>query len=563
MAPGDHTSARGAVPSRPTTLADYISILWRRKWIIIALPVVAGLVAFVITERDDPSYRAEALVLLNRANVVSGVTDTQDPSVFDSTRFLRTQANIARSPKLTTRVAAAAGVPGLTPDAILGASSVTPDSESDLLKFAVSSANASVAVLIANAYAREFTQFKTDLDTLRINNALEARGQSDGTAYETLTQYQSQLLIGRFLLTNSASVLQPAEGADEIGASPQRNFIAGALLGLVLALGIAFLAEALDRRVRTEEEIEETLGLPLLGRVSEPPLELQNEHRLVMLAEPRSSHSEAFRRLRTNIEYINLERKARTIMFTSAVPQEGKSTTVSNIAIAFARAGRRVALVDLDVRRPSLDSLFRVRAKSGIGEIVVNNETLDRALLRIALPATGGVTRSAIGNGGHAVSSGFQLNPSAGESTRSFVGGPSNGRSDSESVLYLLTCGTIPPASVEFLDSERISTVLEELGEKFDLVLVDAPPLLAVGDAVALGTRVDAIVVVTRLGIRRPLLHDLTRQLHNCPATLLGFVLTGAPRSDGYGYGYGYGYGDEARPSDVPPPATGRNWERV
>ena len=151
MGPGDHTLAREVVPNRPRTLADYLAILWRRKWIIIALPLVAGFVAFQMTQGQVPSYRAEALVLLNRANVVTGITDTEDPTAVDSTRFLATQASIARSPRLAARVAAAARVRGLTPDAVLESSSVRPRLDSDLLSFSVSSSKPNVAVLIADA----------------------------------------------------------------------------------------------------------------------------------------------------------------------------------------------------------------------------------------------------------------------------------------------------------------------------------------------------------------------------------------------------------------------------
>lgn len=548
---------RETLPNRPTTFADYLAIVWRRKWIIVALPVIAGLVAFKMTEGDDPSYRAEALVLLNRANVVTGVTQTQDPAVWDSTRFLTTQANVARSPTLAARVAAAAGVPGLTPTAVLDATSVTPDIESDMLKFSVSSPSPGDAVLIANAYATAYTRFKADLDSAQINSALreirarlralEARGQEDGAAYQTLAQYQNQLIIGRFLTGSNASVLQPATGAGDTRADPRRNLIAGALLGLVLALGLAFLAEALDRRVRTEEELETVLEIPLLGRVARPPRLLRKENRLVMTAEPLGVHAETFRRLRTSIEFVNLERRARTIMFTSAVPREGKSTTIANIAIALARTGRRVALVDLDVRRPSLHSFFQVRANPGIGEVVIDHETLGEALQIVALPAAG--LSSAIGNGRPATPSSPRWNPAHSDISASSLRARSNGRSDAESVLHLLVCGRVPPANAEFLDSERVSSVLKELGETFDVVLVDAPPLLAVGDALTLSTKVDAIVVVTHWGIRRPLLHELARQLQNCQAAKLGFILTGAPHSDGYDYGYGYGY--RAYPSDV------------
>jgi capsular polysaccharide biosynthesis protein len=536
----------------PLTLADYLSILWRRKWILVALPLVAGIVAYAITDNGTPAYQANALVLLNRADVVSGVTNTQDPAVFDSTRFLTTQANIARSPALANRVADASDIPGLTAGAVLGSSTVTPEPDSDLLRFSVSTPNPDAAVRIANTYATEFTKFKTELDTVRVDNALreirsrlrslEARGQSEGAAYQALTQYQSQLMIGRLLLTDSASVLEPAAGASEIGATPQRNMIAGVLLGLVLALGIAFVAEALDRRVRTEDEIEEALGLPLLGRVARPPHHVQKTNRPVMLVEPLSAYSETFRRLRTNIEFVNTERRARTIMITSAVPKEGKSTTAANIAIAFARAGSRVALVDLDVRLPTQHTLFGVRPDHGIAEIVLNDEPLERALQRIALPplertleATGNGRRVAPPTSARWSPTTLPKRPSLSLST------PASGRPEADTFLHLLVGGRVPRAHGEFLHDERITSILRELGESFDIVLVDSPPLLAVGDAMALSAKVDAIVVVTHLGIRRPVLDELSRQLQNCPATPLGFVVTGVAQPDGYGYGYGYG----------------------
>jgi succinoglycan biosynthesis transport protein ExoP len=546
---------------RPTTLADYVSILRRRKWIIIALPLVAGIVAYAIAQGGAASYRAQAVVLLNRANVVSGVTGTQDPSVFDSTRFMETQANIARSPKLAAQVAQASRVPGLTPGAVLAASGVTADADSDLLKFAVTGPIESQAVLIANAYANEFLKFKTDIDTLKVNSAirqirgrlrsLEAKGQEDGAAYQTLTEYLNQLLIGRFLLTDSATVLQPADYAAQTGATPTRSFLTGALLGLVLALGIAFLLEALDRQVRTEEEIEATLRLPLLGRIPEPPTKLQKQKRLVMLADPLGSHAEAFRRLRTNIEFVNVESRARTIMFTSAAPQEGKSTTIANLAVAFARAGRRVALVDLDVRLPSQHTLFGVRPDHGIAEVVRGEDTLERAMQQIVLPGIDTVVEPAE-NGSRPRPPNARWTPvSASRGAVSPLRRPTIGRADSESILHLLVGGRVPPAHGEFLNDERITAVLEDLGENFDLVLVDAPPLLAVGDAMALSAKVDAIVVVNHFGIRRPVLNELARQLDSCRASRLGFILTGAPQSEGYGYGYGYG-----RPVSHPYPDT-------
>jgi Mrp family chromosome partitioning ATPase len=244
-----------------------------------------------------------------------------------------------------------------------------------------------------------------------------------------------------------------------------------------------------------------------------------------MLSEPRSVHAETFRRLRTSLEFINFDRSARTIMVTSAGPREGKSTTVANLAVAFAKAGRRVSLVDLDLRRPFLHCFFRVRGDQGITDVVVNRVELDSAVRPLALPAGATFGKSQARNG---------RPPASNEADGS------NGRSEAEGVLHLLPCGTIPPAADEFLESERVSGVLEDLSNHFDMVLVDAPPLLAVGDVMTLSTKVDAIVVVTHLGIHRRQLHELARQLQNCKATILGFVLTGVSHGDSYSYGYGY-----------------------
>jgi tyrosine-protein kinase len=532
----------------PVTVADYLSVLWRRKWILIVLPLLTGVVAYAITQQGTPTYRADARVLLSRTDVVSGVTNTQDPAVFDSPRYLRTQASIARSPTLATRVVSAARVSALTPAALLRSSSVTPEAESDLLRFSFTSLDAENAMRVVNAYASEFTKFKSELDTVRVDNALreirtrlrslERRDLADGAAYQALTQYQSQLLIGRLLLADGASVLEPASGASQLGATPQRNLFVGVLFGLVVALGLAFLAEALDRRVRDEDEIEEALALPLLERIPTPPAELAKNHRLVMLADPLSVYSESFRRLRTNLEFVNRDGAARTIMFTSAVPKEGKSTTVANLAVAYARSGKRVVLVDLDVRRPTQHRLFGVRPDHGIAEVVLGRDTLERAIQQIMLPAASRPP-DAIAHG--VASSSRRWSPATLPIRSVSSNGPDNGRTDTESVLHLLVGGAVPRAHGEFLNHERVAQVIDELADTFDLVLVDSPPLLAVGDAMTLSAKVDAMVVVTRLELRRPVLHELARQIQQCPARPLGFVVTGVGKPDGYAYGYGYG----------------------
>jgi Mrp family chromosome partitioning ATPase/capsular polysaccharide biosynthesis protein len=531
--------------NRPATLADYLAILRRRAWIVIALPVLAASTAYALSTRQTPSYEASALVYINTspvAGLLQGVSPSTDPG-----HLLANQATLARSEKLAQRVVDAAGLPGVSAGAFLAQSSVAPRGDTDFLDLTVSSANPRVAVDLVNAYAEQYARYKNQFDTGNVDKALRAiqdqirlyraQGNTGSPEYDDAVGARATLQRFRFLARN-ASVEDTAQGAAKVSPLPRRNAILGGLLGLLLGIGAALLAEALDRRVRSEEEIGEALELPLLGRLPRPSRRLRRANELVMLADPRSVHAETLRKLRTSLEFVNFERGAKTIMVTSAGPREGKSTTVANLAVAFARAGRSVALVDLDLRRPFVHTFFNVNGNYGITDVVVERMDLDQAIRPVALPSGSVRAKHQVGNG----------RPS----------GASNGQADAEGVLHLLPSGTIPPAADEFLESERVSLVLDELAGKFDVVLVDAPPLLAVGDAQTLSAKVDAIVVVARLGIHQRQLQEFARQLRNCRAAILGFVLTGVSHGDSYSYGYGYDpHVYDARQE------TGRRGERV
>jgi len=529
-----------AFANRPTTLADYAAILRRRKWIIIALPVVAAISAYLVSATQSALYEATAKVLVNRTSVVSAIANVSDPAVGDPTRFLATQASVARSPTLADRVAKRAHVAGVTGGSLLGSSSVTPETNADILDVTVSSSNPAAAVRLANAYAVGFTRYKTELDTKQVERALaniRERIKTSKASPATVTQLldsQAELETIGSLLADNTSVLKPAEGATQVRPKPMRRAFLGGLLGLVLGIGLAFLAEAFDRRVRSEEELEQTLHLPLLGRVPPPPRHVSDVNELVMLAEPESLEAESIRRLKTSIEFLNLDRGARTIMVTSAVPREGKSTTIANLGVAFARSGRRIALVDLDLRRPFLHRFFRTGVGLGMTDVLSGSEDVAAVLRPLAVP--GGA---------------FPGGPPSrnGSQSRS---AKTSAPADVQTTLTLLPAGSVPSTGSEslsdYLENERLSFVLDELAEQFELVLIDTPPLLSVGDAMALTARVDAVVLVLHAGIQRPIVHELGRQLQSSQAPALGFVLTGVPPAgEGYGDAYGYeAYGYEA-----------------
>ena len=209
---------------------------------------------------------------------------------------------------------------------------------------------------------------------------------------------------------------------------------------------------------------------------------------------------------------------------SSASEGEGKSTTIANLALALARAGEHVALIDLDLRRPSLSRLFRVDGREGLTSVVLGESDLDDAL--VPLPVSS--------------------EQSGGDST------------ETSGSLVLLPSGQVPPDPGEFIGSPKLTQLLSELRDRFDWVLVDAPPLIHVSDPMVLTNVVDAMFLAARVGlIRRPMLRELRRVVDAIPIPVIGHVVTGAEADDGLGGAYTYGYGYYSRQdSDDAAPST-------
>ena len=505
-----------------TALRDYLRVLARHRWVILVALLLVPLAAVLLSLRQSPMYEASAEVLLSRQNLVATLTGTPDPALSQQAeRVAETQAQLARVPDVAARSMEAVGVKGVSVTAFLEASSVTAERGADLLEFRVRHSDAAVAAKLATAYAKEFTQYRLELDTRALVLAREEvaarldelglRGDTTSPLYTSLVDKEQQLRTMEALQTSNAFVVRSALEAEKVQPSPLRNAVIAAALGLVVGIVLAFIWEALDTRVRSSEEIGASLGLPLLARIPEPSRRLRAKNKLVMVSDPTGVQAESFRMLRTNLEFVNLEREARTIMVTSAVESEGKSTTVANLAVAFARAGRRVVLVDLDLRKPLVDRFFGLENRPGVTDVALGRLDLDHALMPVEISRPGvGEHRTVPGE------------------------------------LEVLPSGALPPDAGEFVGTRALGAILRNLRDRFDIVLVDAPPLLKVGDALSLSARVDGLIVVSRLGVvRRGMLTELQRVLASAPAEKLGFAVTDANVEDGYGqaYGYGYGYG--------------------
>ena len=220
---------------------------------------------------------------------------------------------------------------------------------------------------------------------------LEESGQRDSALHRSLEVKDEELRVLQALQTSRAAVVRRADSAAKIRPKPVRNGILALVLGLMLGVGLAFLRDTLDTRMRSAQEIAERLKLPLLARLPKPPRHLRKQNQIVMLAEPHGSAAEAFRALRTNLDLVNVDGGVRTIIVTSAVQEEGKSTTIANLGVVAARAGRRVVLVDLDLRRGDLDQLFGLANQPGITDVALGEVSLSDALIAIDVNPDGDI----------------------------------------------------------------------------------------------------------------------------------------------------------------------------
>ena len=299
--------------------------------------------------------------------------------------------------------------------------------------------------------------------------------------------------------TNQLSVIEPAVApTSPVSPRPLLNVILAALLGLMVAATIAFVFEYLDDGVKSAEDVESAAGLPTLGTIMQIKGDKgRNEiYRLAALLYPRSGAAEAYRALRTNLEFASVDAPIRTLLVTSSAPGEGKTVTAANLAVVFAQAGRRVFLVDADLRKPGVHQMFDLPNEHGLTTLFRGDA--------VALDAV------------------------------SHEGEQSN--------LRILTSGPLPPNPAEVLGSQRMRAVLERVMEGADLVIIDSPPLQAVTDSAVLSSYVDGtLFVIDARRSRRGTVRKAREALALAGANVLGAVLNRVPARSRSDYGEYYG----------------------
>jgi non-specific protein-tyrosine kinase len=511
----------------------YLQILRRRLWIFLVPLVLAPVVAYGVTSSQPASYQATTTVLLsnvNLAEILNGLP-TDQSFAQQPDRALATQATIARSPDIASRAIRSVKA-SMTAGALLADSSVAPQNNTNLLDFHVTNSNPSLAASLSNAYARSFSQYSNELQTgplqtafnevTRTLNDLRQKNEQTSPLYRNLLDKQQRLAALETLQTPNAVVVRSASGAVQVAPRPSHAAILALALGLLVALALVFIVEALDPRVRDEAEIESALNLPLLARIpaahsargrtraTSPTLQYGGE-----------AQADAFRMLRTNLAFASLTRELSVFLVTSPRPGDGKTTTSANLAMAAARGGQHVILCDLDAHNPALSEVLAIpRGKVGVTDIVLGRATVDRALVPV------------------------NVRPDGRADALAAYGATQSKKSTALGVgrLEALPFGTLqPPDPGEFVAADAVGDLLAHLRTRADLVIVDSAPVLSVGDALALSRHVDGTLLVIRAtAASRGDLTEVARLLARTETGCVGFVLTDTrSRTATYGYGYG------------------------
>ncbi len=345
----------------------------------------------------------------------------------------------------------------------------------------------------ARLEAFEVEKKKLELDQLR------SEADSNKRQYDVVFKRLKDIELSGMLRTSNVRVLDAARPVmAPIRPNVPQGVLMGVISGLVLGLGLALLLELLDSSVVSQADVEERLGLTFLGFLPSIPEGEKGSRDLHIHREPKSLIAECTRAIRTNLLFMSPDRPFKRLLVTSSGPQEGKSTTAINLGIAMAQSGNRVLLIDTDMRRPRLHKAFGVSNEKGVSSVVVGEGRIEDAIKSTEIPG-----------------------------------------------LFVMPCGPIPPNPAELLHTQAFGDLLNKLGERFDRVVLDTPPVGAVADAVVLSTQVDGVVVVLKAGqTNRDLAKRTVRALRDVKANIYGAVLNDVNlESSKYGdYYYGYNY---------------------
>ena len=470
-------------------LEQALRVLRRRKVIIIVAMVSVPLAAFLVSATKTKEYTATATLLFEPKT---------EAGLSEATREAATNEALAALPAVAAKAAKQLGGAAAITE-ILGSVEVSAANEmANLADVAATNESPERAAEIANAYADAYIEFRREASQSQLRESIaviEARlealspAEAGGAKATVLTEQLSKLEVEEALQTGETKLVQKAEPpASPSTPKTKRDVLIGLLLGIVLGFGLAALVERFDRRVRSVEELEELFGLPIIARIPKTRAFKQASTEQMLMA----PEAEAFRTLRTNLRYLKVNRDLSSILIASPEPNDGKSTVARGLAGAMVEMGDSAVLVEADLRK---DSAFRYGAgyvPDGLSGVLAG-VPLDQALMQVPVSVASGKAPRA---------------------------------------LTVLPSGSIPPNPSELLEGPRMQEVLLELGERFEMVVIDSPAVGYVSDAMTLVPLTSAILAVGGLGrTTREDAKGFVEQLSLTGSRPLGLIATMTPSS--------------------------------
>ncbi len=517
-------------------LLDYWSIV-RKRWLWVSLPVivfVGASVAYSVTRPDR--YDASASVLL--ADTAS--QRTLDPSSQNTgflSRELSNEISLARSDTVENLVQAQLGhLPPVT---------ISSESGADVLVFRAGAATPEEAATYANTWAEKYIAVKREeavrditaataslqdrLEELRrerqvLRSPLDELDDRIGRSadpevaaalqreYDRLAddlRYELELVTGQAEATvasltelelqaelssvGEARIVQVAAPPSETSNPPlSRNMALGVAVGLLSGFGLALLAETRDKTIKTAADIQAITDLPVLASIPEADKKQQADLGLAAHRDPEGMYADGYHKVRSSIEFASFERDIKSVLITSPNAAEGKSTTSSNLALAMSSVGKKTVLLDVDFRRARLHQIYGIAQSPGFSDVILFGAEMTSVAYSIQEP------------------------------------GLDN--------LLVVPTGTVPPSPAAFVGTRGFLQNLEWIESQADIVVMDAPPLLAVSDAHTLGKHVDAVVLTARAGqTTKDELAEVVQVMGQVGADVLGVVLIGVDESEAYG----------------------------
>lgn len=370
---------------RPATVFDVLGILWRWRWVIVAMTALAFVVAAGYTMRQTKIYQAEASTLIQRQSLANSLNNILSPGAQanEGPRVATAQAQLATSPVIAARTLKAVPGAGMTVGELLGNVTVEPDANSDVLHFKMQNENGPMAVRLVNVYTAQYVIYSTELSkqdavdaakTVRVElRRLVRAGERGSPRYLQLDRNLDSLQSVVALTTPTAQVINTATGYDKVKPKLLIALVLGIVLGFGLGIGLAFVLEALDPRMRSPEAIAEHAALPLLARI---PTRKQAAEPVTLRGRDEES-LEAYRVLLAAAENVGGSPLKGTLLVACDTGPEHASAAAINLAIANARAGHRTTLVDLGVASPTLTTLLGAGGQPGIVDAVIEGSPAD------------------------------------------------------------------------------------------------------------------------------------------------------------------------------------------